>query len=383
MLSSTLLSRAVLLGCVCGVTACGPVLHMQVPSPRGALGVGRSTIILVDSTRADPWIPTERRVVVVQTWYPAEAESSGPRAPYLANAGELPGNFDRGERWAVSRLSSHARVQPPVANASPKYPVIVFSPGNDMATEYYSALLEELASRGYVVLALDHAHEGKGQILPDGRRLTMEVDKQRPPENVRAILDFYRKRVEQRTADAVFVLARLPSLADSRPLVARIDFTRVGALGHSIGGVTAAEMCRRDQRILACENLDGLVNAKPILSENASYALAQPFLYLGKPLPFKNPAVNDSARRELRAAIGSGAAGAYDVTIDETHHDTFSDSPFMMPTFHPTRNRANLEVIRDVTIAFFDKTLRGRPAPILDQATSMYNGRVTIWRSGI
>ena len=99
-----------------------------------------------------------------------------------------------------------------------------------MATEYYSSLLEELASRGFVVLALDHAHEGKGQILPDGRRLTMEVDKHRPPENVRAILDFYRKRVEQRAADAAFVLSHLPSLADSRPLVARIDFARVGAL---------------------------------------------------------------------------------------------------------------------------------------------------------
>jgi hypothetical protein len=124
------------------------------------------------------------------------------------------------------------------------------------------------------------------------------------------------------------------------------------------------------------------VNAKPILSDNGSHALAQPFLYLGKPLPFKSPAVNDSARRELRAAIGSGAGGAYDITIDETHHNTYSDSPFMVPTFRPTRNRANLEIIRDVTIAFFDKTLRGLPAPTLDQATSLYNGRVTVWRSG-
>lgn len=371
----------VAMACV-ATTACGPVLHMQFPPPRGQLGVGRTTFVLTDSMRADPWVPSERRVVSVVAWYPADVPPSAARAAYLPRAGELPGPFNRGERWAASRQSSHSMSDAPVASASARYPTLLFSPGNDMADEYYSALLEELASHGYIVLALDHSHEGKGQILPDGRRLEPEVDKHRPPQNARAIMDFYGQRTQWRADDAKFLVSQLTTNSTAGAIVAHVDLTRLGALGHSVGGVAAAEMCRRDARIRACANLDGLANAKPIIADNGSFALAQPFLFLGKPLPFANPAVNDTVRRALDAAIGSGTGGAYDVVIADVHHDTFSDTPFLTPTFHPTRNRANLEIVRDVLLAFFDKTLRGRPAPILDDSTTLAGGRVTVRRLG-
>ncbi len=363
-----------------GAVACGPVLHMQVPPPRGQLGVGRAAFVLIDSARADPWVTSERRVIPIVAWYPAEIPASSSPAAYLPRAGELPGPFDKGERWAVSRLSSHAVADAPVSPAQARYPTLLFSPGNDMATEYYSALLEELASSGYIVLAIDHAHEGKGQLLDDGRRLESEVDKHRPAQNGRAIMDFYRQRTQWRADDAQFVVSWLS--AGTNTVTAHADASRLGAFGHSIGGVAAAEMCRRDSRVRACANLDGLANAKPIVGDSGNYALAQPFLFIGKPLPFRNPAVNDSARRELDAAIASGSGGAYDVIIAETSHTTFSDSPFMLPTFRPTRNRANLEIIRDVTLAFFDKTLRGRPAPMLDDSSTLAGGRVTVTRLG-
>jgi dienelactone hydrolase len=335
---------------------------------------------MVDSSRADPWVSSERRVVQIVAWYPADVSATAARAAYLPLAAELPGPFNRGERWAVSRLSSHAAVDVPVSSAQARYPTILFSPGNDMATEYYSSLLEELASRGYIVLALDHAHEGKGQVLPDGARLVSEVDKQRPTDP-RLGVDLYRRRVQWRADDAMFVVSRLAGDRTSA-VFEHVDGTRLGALGHSIGGAAAAEMCRRDTRIRACANLDGLVNSKPIVADSGSYALGQPFLFLGKPLPFADPAVNDSMTRALDVAIASGVGGAYHVTIAETRHDTFSDVPFMMPTFRPTRGRANLEIIRDVTLTFFDKTLRGRPAPMLDDSLGLAAGRVTVRRLG-
>jgi dienelactone hydrolase len=350
---------------------------MQLPAPRGQLGVGRTTFVFVDSNRADPWVPSERRVVRVVTWYPTDAPRGSSHAAYLPNAGALPGPFGRGERWAVARLSSHAIEDASVSASAATYPALLFSPGNDMASEYYSALIEELASAGYIVIGLDHAHEGKGQILPSGARLESEVDKHRPPTPGAAV-DFYRTRVRWRADDASFVMSKLTSIG-APSVFARIDTTRVGALGHSIGGVAAAEACRRNRRIRACANLDGLLNSKPIIPDNGSFALAQPFLFLGKPLPFTNPAVNESATRELDAAIASGGGG-YHVTLDETHHDTFSDIPFMTPTFRPTRNRANLEVIRSAILAFFDKTLRGRPAPTLDDSTTLSAGRVRVTR---
>jgi hypothetical protein len=194
------------------------------------------------------------------------------------------------------------------------------------------------------------------------------------------MIEFYAQRTQWRADDAKFLVSQLSTNASA--LVARIDLSRLGAFGHSVGGVAAAEICRRDARIRACANVDGLANAKPIIADNGSFALAQPFLFLGKPLPFANLAVNDTVRRAIDAAIASGTGGAYDVVIGDVHHDTFSDTPFMTPTFRPTRNRANLEIVRDVLLAFFDKTLRGRPAPILDDSTTLAGGRVTVTRLG-
>lgn len=355
------------------------MFHMQLPEPRGPLAVGRTSIVLVDSSRADPWIPTERRHVIVGAWYPAERGDAVRRTEYLPHASELPGNFDFGERWVTHRIGTHAFDAPAVSHRQPTYPVLLFSPGNDVAIEYYSALLEELASHGYIVLAIDHAHEGKGQILPDGRRLAMEVDRHRPPDGP-ATSDFYRDRTEWRAADASFLISRLNTL--DALLAGHLDAAHVGAFGHSVGGVAAMTMCRRDARIRACVNLDGLMRAKPIIPENGSYALEQPVLFLGKPLPFPNPAVRDSMHRELDAALASGHGGAWDVTVGETHHDTFTDTPFYTPTLRPTRNRANLEIVRDVVLSFFDKTLRGMPAPLLDESSTMRDGRVRITRLG-
>jgi dienelactone hydrolase len=353
---------------------------MEIPPPRGPYAVGRSTIVLVDSSRLDPWVASERRVVSIVTWYPAERGSNAPRATYLPNAGALPGPFVRGERWAVSRMSAHAGVQAPIAGGQDKYPVLFFSPGDDAAPEYYSGILEDLASHGYVVLALDPAHEGKGQILDDGRRLDVESHKQRPTE-LRAWIEFYKRRVKLRAVDASFVLTQLPRLAEAQPLVRHMDFMRAGALGHSIGGVAAAEMCRHDVRIKACENMDGLLDGMPIVADTAGgYAIGQPFLYLGKPLKIQDPALKDSMRAQLRAAIGSGGSGgAYDVIVDGVQHVTFSDVPFLTPTFHPIRKRADLEIVRDMTLAFFDKTLLGK-ASLLDAGVSPWGERVSITR---
>jgi hypothetical protein len=61
--------------------------------------------------------------------------------------------------------------------------------------------------------------------------------------------------------------------------------------------------------------------------------------------------------------------------LDGFHHDTFSDYPFFTPTLRPTRNRANLEQVRDLTLAFFDKTLRGKPGTALERATAAAHAR--------
>src|SRR5436190_21121258 len=112
-----------------GTAGCGPMLHMQLPDPRGPLAVGRTSMVLVDSTRPDPWVPTERRHVIVKIWYPAEPDREAHRAEYLPHASDLPGDFQFGERWVAKRIGAHALAAPPVSHSRATYPVLLFSGG--------------------------------------------------------------------------------------------------------------------------------------------------------------------------------------------------------------------------------------------------------------
>jgi hypothetical protein len=54
------------------------------------------------------------------------------------------------------------------------------------------------------------------------------------------------------------------------PFAGHLDFSRVGAFGHSFGGMAAAHACQIDRRIKACLNQDGLAAMQPALRTTKS-----------------------------------------------------------------------------------------------------------------
>src|SRR6185437_8653810 len=63
------------------------------------------------------------------------------------------------------------------------------------------------------------------------------------------------------------------------PFAHRLDLGRVGAHGHSLGGVAAASACRVDARIRACANEDADDDGRPFDGGVAAPAIKQPFLF--------------------------------------------------------------------------------------------------------
>ena len=355
---------------------------ITLPAPTGPHAVGRTTYRWIDTARPEGMTdaPDDQRAVVVHIWYPAEAD--GDAASYLPDVQELrpslaaSSEFGWLKAWAVTRVHGYSRSAAPVAGGQAAYPVLVFLPGNRTNAGLYTTLLEELASHGYVVAAIDHPYDVEAVLLPDG--LTAVFAEHRWPAPVAgteaALSAFYRERVNVRAEDAVFVLGQLERLntETSGLLAGRLDLTRVGVLGHSVGGVAAPRACQMDTRFAACVNLDGLAGTLPFYADETGRGPAQPFLLLTKPMP--QPSEADLARwgltrsewealaagteAELKALLGTVAGGSTRVTIADARHESFTDTP-VLDGAAPVERR-HMDLVRAYVRAFFDEHLRGQ-----------------------
>ena len=195
---------------------------------------------------------------------------------------------------AFARVRTHATVDAPLATSPRRLPVLVFSGGFTGIPSYATALLEELASRGYIVVNIVHPYELTAATLADGRVVSMldaaggprpairEVfDEWGPEDRTMAAVTSAASRDEQLrllrgylstltkttavvrrwVADTKVVLDRwasLPASSRAGELALRADLARLGVFGHSMGGVVAGQFCVDDRRCRAGLNLDGI-----------------------------------------------------------------------------------------------------------------------------
>ncbi len=369
-----------------------------LPAPTGKMAVGRVTFFWTDNSRPEVNTPDEndKRQLRVDVWYPCQASNDATRAPYFADLAAL--NKQLGpEAILLGAIGGHALSNPPLAASGERYPTLLFSPGLGMNAVQYAATVEELASHGYVVATVDHPGQSKAVAYPDGHVI---VQVNQSAEEVARLRDDpekyardYRERIEVRAADLRFVLDQLQRLnagseasGDEQKFAGRLDLLRVGVIGHSIGGITAAEAAIDDPRFKAVVNLDGHARSLTFLPDADGNGPRQPFAELtdkGRPPTDQDLARMKMGREEFnrQMALSSQrangglrtiAGGSFRVTIDGVRHQSFSDMAVWDPGTPDERNR-RMQIIRDYVRAFFDKTLRGWKQTLLDAEASPYS----------
>ncbi len=238
-----------------------------LPPPTGRYAVGVQVLDLVDVDRIDPFLDgsPQKRELLVKLYYPAEDDPARPLAAYFGSPRTvrlfttflgLPDfAFDQ-----LNRVRMQARVEPAVAAAEADYPVVLFSHGAGMSLETETAQSQDLASHGYVVAVIDHTFVSAGTVFPDrvvsARDATTNFATPEPAGIITQIM----------ADDAVFVLDQLTALNAGTPasrFSGRLDLTRVGAIGHSVGGAVAYSLAIHDPRIKAAIDLDGVVYVAP------------------------------------------------------------------------------------------------------------------------
>ncbi|MFJ6809955.1 alpha/beta hydrolase family protein [Streptomyces anulatus] len=345
-----------------------------LPHPTGRYATGRDTLFLTDPTRTDAWVPASGpRQLLVSLNYPARPATGGDPAPYMTEEEARLMLAQRGlddvvPPALVGATRTHART---AARPAPgRFPLVLLSPGFGTPRATLTGLAEELASRGYVVATADHPYESTGTQLPDGRVLTCaacdKVDAQPDQAARRKVLAAVSAG---RADDFSFLLDRLtgpdPAWRHSRT----IDPRRVGMAGHSIGGNAASSTMAADSRVDAGVNMDGtFFDPAPVRGLDG-----RPFLMLGTD-PGHGPGTDESWDDAWDRLDGFKRW----LTVRDSGHFTFTDIPEIGEQLGIEDPDAPLSAARSTTItrsyvtAFFDRSLRGRPARLLNGPTPAY-----------
>jgi predicted dienelactone hydrolase len=341
--------------------------------PTGPYGVGRVIFHWRDAARPEVLSPrtTDKRELGVWIWYPAMTDPGRPTVSYIDQLDAIAKSLPKDQVSLARSIHTHAGLNAPAVNAARLFPILILSPGSGSLPALYTTFCEDLASYGYVVAAIDHPYDDVAVALADGRIVTQAKE----PAGGEELLQYQRKRVDVRVQDVRFVLDQLASMHDGSigsPLKGRLDLTAVGTFGHSVGGMTAAEACMKEQRLKACANLDGVVSALPAYPDSDGKGPSQPFLFLEKPLPAMRGERPDDARRRIDSLRERGngvldnvrSGHSYRITIDGATHATFSDEEIISDA-NADRSRDMVNRIRTYLRSFFDESLGSKPGTVL------------------
>lgn len=364
---SRVLGRTALIVLVlAGVLALSADSVPTLPQPSGPFAVGSEVFRWIDIDRPETLTANtdDSRQVIAQAWYPSDTSEGHPTA-YIEE-GALLSIVNTLPRFVFSdfgAVDTHATDLSPVSVNRAKWPVLVFSPGLWAARQSYTALVTELASRGYVVVAISHPYDSPAVLFADGQ----EADTSFPPLSGTVSMV---QQIDIRAADITFVLdqlTRLSELEAQSPLADHIDLGHVGVFGHSLGGATAAQVVAADGRFLGGLNIDGRLFG-PVAD------LDRPFLWLQSGSPVTN------GRDELLKGL---TAGGGLVTVAGSVHMGFSDYPAY---FTPAGRRffgwiggagsmsvdSMTPITADIVSGFFGPILDGSSNGDLDRVASLH-----------
>jgi len=357
----------------------------RLPEPTGPFRVGTTTRHWVDPDRREIFDGPSSgpRELMVQLWYPASANADGRWARYtdfpwtlesLALLMDLPRHAFAG----IGALETHAIEDAPIATTGGPFPVLLFSHGRCGVREHNTFQVEELASHGYVIATIDHPYAASGVTFPDGRMVEFDPRLLPPwprhdPEDPDG--EFLDSIIPFLADDLAFALRRIEAIQGDpvEGFAGRLDLDRVGAFGVSLGGVVVAELVAREAAFAAGLILDGYVPAAALAT-----GLARPFMWISRDAATMrregwSEADVGLAQGSMRAGFDALPGDGYIVLVPGMYHVDFSDGPLLSPLIAarglsgPFDGERGRDILRRYSVAFFDRHLKGLPAPLLDE----------------
>lgn len=310
--------------------------------PTGPLAVATKRYTWTDSSRRDPYsLSDEFRVLTVEFWYP-EADDQ-------------------------------------------KYPLILFSHGAfGFSGSNYSTCVE-LASHGYVVASISHTHHAFFTVDTNGKLTTADpsfiaeatrINAIQAREDEKDIFTTTQEWLKMRTEDEHFILDTIVGAWKQEregSLFSRIDTSRIGLMGHSLGGASSAQVGRERDDIDAVIVLDGTMLGEEVaFEENGVVLNEKPY-----PIALLNIYAQDHYTNAKNLAGDSysnfhttrNALAAYETVIRDSGHLNFTDLPLFSPLLAKKLGVGTIdpwyciETMNATVLEFFNSFLKDRGLP--------------------
>ncbi len=314
--------------------------ELRLPGVTGPFPVGTVTQHWIDMSRENKFTrtdPNDFRELMVQIWYPASIDVGDQVQRGIADMDILGPALRTYIPLDLENVMSslHLNTYPGarISSELPRFPVLIYSHGPGGYKNMQEYLMEELASHGYVVVAIDHTYDAAAVRFPDGHVI-------RGGQNIGNV----------RSSDIKFVLDQLERIntGDSEEMLkARFLTSRMGVIGVS-----------NDSRLKA-----GLSIGMG-LSEFAGQRLSLPYMEMSE---------FTSARMPQNTILDRGG---YFLSIQNASHQDFNEGALYwtvagLPGRYPHSTSDDpiriTRVEADYAIAFFDKHLKGKTVPLLNQ----------------
>lgn len=356
------------------------------PEPHGPFKIGTTNIELTDRTRKGLYTcnAEESRTLVVRFFYPADSIEHHEMYPYL---GTKKSHFHKLiakhyyipellSRLILRNIKTHSYMDVQISKKHPSFPLVLFSHGGlSLPSDTYVALLENIASHGYIVAAIDHPYFNTLTLYRSGK----VISSQKLTERLNAMSQqeqklFLHEMINVYKADLAFVVDGLTKINDDASSIfyRSFDLNHIAAMGHSAGGTAAIEFCRSDKRCKAAIDLDGwydhVIGQEP---------LHKPLLVMfgSKSLEVTEPTAEYLKRKELtrdeyyerekkinehRNKLCAESMCSFLVIPGATHND-FNDEVFMKWPLHSWDSTDAYKItstINEHIIEFLEKYLK-------------------------
>lgn len=270
-----------------------------------------------------------------------------------------------------------------------RYPLVVFSHGS-LGTRFQNAsTFTELASHGYVVCSIDHPYIAIFTMGTDRRPVVYSqtfyrqlVDANAGKYDAATVFQIEKSWMVTPVGDIEFVLDTILKQAqdpESGAVYQLVDPAKIGLMGHSLGGESAAEVARERNDIGAVVNLDADLGGE-YTSHTDGKDVMRDTVY---PVPILNILADDLVRLIEKIPdhqtviavehVSATAPHAYLVHIQGTDHMSVTDVPIISPFLSsmlvssvpkggggaPADKYHVIETVNHLVLTFFDAFLKG------------------------